>query len=63
MDTEEQINDIIAKLNAVQDIIIAYDKKTMLDPNMDVSEWNSTPIGRAVHMLGTAMEMLEALEV
>jgi len=49
-----KIDAIIAKLNAVTQILT----KEIPLPDMDVSEWNQTPIGRAVGGIGDAIEML-----
>ena len=45
---EEQIDDIVAKLSEIQEILLAHDKETRAIPDMDVVEWNGTPIGRAI---------------
>lgn len=55
--TDETIDKILKLLNGVQDILTKE-----LDPphpdEMDVSEWNATPVGRAVGLLGDACDML-----
>jgi hypothetical protein len=39
-------------LNEAQDIL------TTNTPDMEVSEWNATPIGRAVRLIGSAIDKL-----
>ena len=48
-------NAVIAKLNEVTDILT----KEIPLPDMEVSEWRTTPIGRAVSRISEAIEMLE----
>ena len=51
---DETIDAIIAKLNEATAILT----KEIPLPDMDVSEWNQTPIGRAVGAIGDALELL-----
>lgn len=50
----KDIDDIITKLNEVTEILT----KEIPLPDMDVSEWNQTPIGRAVGTVDEVREML-----
>lgn len=56
--TDEEINMLIIRLNEVTDILT----KEIPLPDMDVQEWNQTPIGRAVNLVGGIIETLEAVE-
>jgi len=59
MDNEEIFDAIIAKLNEAQAILT----KELPMPDMDVAEWNATPIGRAVSPIGDVLELMQELEL
>jgi hypothetical protein len=59
MDNEEIFDAIIAKLNEAQAILT----KELPMPDMDVAEWNATPIGRAVSRIGDVLELMQELEL
>ena len=50
-----------AKIIALLDEVTRILTKEVPLPDMDVSEWNQTPIGRAVAKIGDALELLEDL--
>ena len=55
--TDDDINEIIAKLNEATNILT----KTTAFEDIDITEWNQTPIGQAVRRIADAIEMLEEL--
>jgi len=56
---EEMINDLIDRLDKVVKILT----KEIPIPDMDVIEWNGTPVGRAVGDIGDVMEILQEAEL
>jgi hypothetical protein len=52
---EETLNDIIAKLNEAQDILL----KEVPIPDMTVQEFNATPQGRAVRRIQDVLILIE----
>lgn len=50
--SSETLCAVIDKLNEARDILT----KDM--PDMDISEWNATPIGRAVRRITDAIDMM-----
>ena len=64
-------NDIVAELTEIanmlekaQNILVVHDKLCRIaEPDMEVSEWNQTPNGRVIRLIGNAIEMIDALEV
>ena len=52
---EDTLNDIIAKLNEAQDILL----KTISVPDMTVMEFNATPTGRAVRRIQDVLILIE----
>ena len=53
--TPDQINDLIAKLEKVKNIL----NENL--PDIDVSEWNASPIGRATNRLQDVIDGLEEI--
>jgi hypothetical protein len=51
--TDEHVNAIIAKLTEAENIL-----KEIPVPDMDIAEWNATPIGRAMRRIADAIDML-----
>ena len=62
-DILNELTKILKKLEEAQNILVDHDKATLANPDMEVSEWNQTPNGRVVNMIGDAIEMLDELEV
>lgn len=54
---DETINEIIAKLNLVTELL------TKELPDMDVSEWRQTPIGRSVGIISEVVEIITREEI
>ena len=52
---EEQIDEIIVKLSEAQEILAAV---PVVPPDMEVTEWNATPVGRALARIQSAINML-----
>ena len=52
---EDTLNEIIAKLNEAQDILL----KTISVPDMTVTEFNATPTGRAVRRIQDVLILIE----
>jgi len=51
--TDDDIDAIVAKLEEAQNCL-----KEVPVPDMDISEWNATPIGRATNRIADAIDML-----
>ena len=56
----EELAQIVAKLNEAQEILDKLARETM--ESMDISEFNQTPIGRAMIRIGNAIDLIEDLE-
>jgi hypothetical protein len=54
---EETIDRILLKLRDVMNILTK--EIPLEDPDMDVIEWNASPVGRAVNLLDDIMGILE----
>ena len=52
---DEQIAEIVTKLSEAQEILAAV---PIDPPDMEVTEWNATPIGRALARIQSAVNML-----
>ena len=52
---EEQIDEIVVKLSEAQEILAAV---PVDPPDMEVTEWNATPIGRALSRIQSAINLL-----
>jgi len=58
--TDATIEQIIGKLHEVLDILRM---EFVPDADMDVTEWNETPIGRAMYRIDDVITMLEESEL
>ena len=58
-----ELEHIIDKLQDALNILTEHDKATLADPDMEVTEWNQTPNGRVINLIGDAIELIDALEI
>lgn len=56
MNDELVINEIVTKLSEAQEILTK--EIPSADTDMDVSRWNATPVGKAVHRIQHAINLI-----
>lgn len=57
---EVQIGEIVTMLDKARSILVANDPALITD--MEVSEWNETPLGQVSYLIGEVIDLLMELE-